>query len=71
MLAVDFVNVAVVISGILVLTAAVLTIVLWQEEGRRSAQHSRAQARHTALGRPAQQLEAPADVNDANAELSA
>jgi hypothetical protein len=62
MVAVDFVNVAVVISGILVLLALVMTLVLWQEEGRRSAQLSRDNARHTALGGP--------DEEDA-AELSA
>jgi hypothetical protein len=67
MLAVDFVNVAVVISGILVLCAAVLTLVLWQEEGRRAASLGRAQNRHTALGRP----DAPADAGDETAELSA
>jgi hypothetical protein len=50
MLAVDFVNVFVVIAGVLVLLAAVMTLVLWQEEGRRSAAHTRATARHTALG---------------------
>jgi hypothetical protein len=50
MLAVDFVNIFVVISGVLVLLAAVMTLVLWQEEGRRSAAHTRATARHTALG---------------------
>ena len=69
MLAVDFVNVAVVISGILVLMAAVLTIVLWQEEGRRSAAHERAQTRHTALGRPG--ADAPTGSRDETAELSA
>jgi hypothetical protein len=52
MVAVDFVNVAVVISGILVLLAVVMTLVLWQEEGRRSAEHTKANARHTALGSP-------------------
>jgi hypothetical protein len=51
MVAVDFVNVAVVLSGILVLVAVVMTFVLWQEEGRRASSLSKAQARHTALGR--------------------
>ncbi len=70
MLAINFVNVAVAISGILVLMAAVLTIVLWQEEGRRSAAHTRAQTRHTALGAAAE----PPDettAKDETAELSA
>jgi hypothetical protein len=66
MLAVDFVNIFVVISGVLVLLAAVLTIVLWQEEGRREARHLRATTRHTALGRAPG---APSD--DEKAELSA
>jgi hypothetical protein len=65
MLAVDFVNVAVVISGILVLVAVVMTLVLWQEEGRREAQHTKATTRHTALGRP------EGDDADDAAELSA
>ena len=65
MLAVDFVNIFVVISGVLVLVAAVMTLVLWQEEGRRSAAHTRATARHTALGRD------QAAATDQNAELSA
>jgi hypothetical protein len=60
MLAIDLVNVAVVVAGILVLLAVVMTLVLWQEEGRREAAHTRATARHTALG----------DV-DEDAELSA
>jgi hypothetical protein len=66
MLAVDFVNIFVVISGGLVLLAAVMTLVLWQEEGRRSAAHTRATARHTALGRADQ-----GPTSDENAELSA
>jgi hypothetical protein len=61
---VDFVNIAVVVSGILVLLAVVMTLVLWQEEGRRSAEHTRAHARHTALGQP------ESDVAE-DAELSA
>jgi hypothetical protein len=67
MVAVDFVNIFVVISGVLVLLAAVLTIVLWQEEGRRAANHTRATTRHTALGRPD---EGPGTAGE-NAELSA
>jgi len=66
MLAVDFVNISVVISGVLVLLAAVMTLVLWQEEGRRSAAHTRATTRHTALGRADQ-----APTSDETAELSA
>jgi hypothetical protein len=71
MVAVDFVNVAVVISGILVLAAAVLTLVLWQEEGRRSAHHTRAQTRHTALSRRKAATAVPADAKNEDAELSA
>jgi hypothetical protein len=67
MLAVDFVNVFVVIAGVLVLMAAVMTLVLWQEEGRRSAAHTRATARHTALGGSGEQPRPEGE----NAELSA
>ena len=67
MVAVDFVNVFVAISGVLVLLAAVMTLVLWQEEGRRSAAHTRATTRHTALGRP----DEGSGTAGENAELSA
>ena len=63
MVAVDFVNVAVVISGILALLAIVMTLVLWQEEGRRAAQHTRATTRHTALGAPESDLAEDAELS--------
>jgi hypothetical protein len=63
MVAIDFVNVAVVISGILVLVAIVMTFVLWQEEGRRAAEHTKAHMRHTALGGPESDVEEEAELS--------
>jgi hypothetical protein len=63
MVAVDFVNIAVVLSGILVLVAIVMTFVLWQEEGRRAAYDSKAQMRHTALGGPGSDVEEDAELS--------
>jgi len=50
MIGLSIVNGITLVSGILVAAAAVMTVVLWRDEGRRSAQHTRAQTRHTALG---------------------
>jgi hypothetical protein len=50
MLGMEFFDVAAIIAGILVLTALVMTYVLWSEEGRRSVARMRAETRHTSLG---------------------
>ena len=56
LVALEFFNVAVIGAALLVLAAVVALVMWWHEEGMRTAQQSRARARHTALNAPAEDM---------------